>query len=53
MAFRAKQMMELSKGKPMKELNTEVVSKVLEYCVVHSKDAIDIHFLDGTTIKVK
>lgn len=52
-AFRAKQMIELTKGKPLKELDVEVVSKVLEYCVVHSKGAIDIHFMDGTTVKVR
>ncbi len=52
-AFRAKHMIELTKGKPMKEIDGEVVSKVFAYCVVHSKGAIDVHFLEGTSIKVR
>jgi len=53
LAFRSKQMMELTKGKTMKELDLRLVGKVLDHCVVHSKDAIDIHFLDGTIVKVR
>jgi len=53
LAFRSKQMMELTKGKTMKELDLRLVGKVLDHCVVHSKSAIDIHFLDGTCVKAR
>lgn len=51
-AFRAKQMMELTKGKPLKKINMHLVSKVLDRCIILSKDAIEIRFLDGITVKI-
>ncbi len=51
-AFRAKQMMELTKGKPLKKINLSLVGKVLDRCIILSKDAIEIRFLDGITVKI-
>lgn len=51
-AFRAKQMMELTKGKPLKKINMSLVGKVLDRCIILSKDAIEIRFLDGITVKI-
>lgn len=51
-AFRAKQMLELTKGKPIKEVDMILVGKVLDYCIVYSKVAIAFYFLDGTSVKI-
>lgn len=53
LAFRSRQMIELTKGRPIKELDMGLVSKVLGHCVVHFKGAIDIYFLDGTSVKIR
>ncbi len=50
-AFRAKQMIELTKGKTLRKIDLRVVAKVLDHCIVKNKDCIEIHFLDGTIIK--
>lgn len=50
--FRANQMMELTKNK-MNEIDLSIVGAVLESCRVHSKDSIDIHFLDGTVVEIR
>lgn len=50
-AFRSKQMMELTKMKIKWEVDLSLVAKVLEHCEVHGKGAIDVYFLDGTLVK--
>ena len=52
LAFRAKQMLELTKGKPMKKIDMALVGKVLERCVVLSSEVMEIYFLDGTCVKI-
>jgi DNA invertase Pin-like site-specific DNA recombinase len=53
LAYRAGQMMELTKGRPLKKIDMGLVSKVLDHCVIHSKDAIDFYFLDGNSVKIQ
>jgi len=38
----------LTKAKPLKVIDIELVSKVLEYCNVF-EDTLEFHFKDGTT----
>lgn len=52
LAFRAKQMVELTKGKPIKKIDMALVGKVLDHCVVLSKEAYEFYFLDGTCVKI-
>lgn len=52
LAFRAKQMLELTKGKPMKSIDMALVGKVLEQCVILSPEVMEIYFLDGTCVKI-
>ncbi|MBE5882305.1 MAG: hypothetical protein E7289_08385 [Lachnospiraceae bacterium] len=47
--LRARQFTELTKAKPLKSMDIELVSKVLEYCNVF-EDTLEFHFKDGTTI---
>lgn len=49
-AYRAKQMIQLTKGKPMKQIDLELVGKVLDHCVV-GKVAIEVRFLSGECLK--
>ena len=51
-AFRAKQMIDLTKGRQIKNLDTVLVGKVLDHCVIHDKKHMDFIFLDGTQIGV-
>lgn len=51
-AFRAKQMIDLTKGRQIKNLDTALVGKVLDHCVIHDKKHMDFIFLDGTQIGV-
>lgn len=51
-AFRARQMMELTKGKPIKKIDMALVGKVLDHCVILSKDAIEVYFLDGICTRI-
>ncbi len=50
-AYRARQMIDLTKGKPLRQINLSLVAKVLEYCVVLGKEEIEIHFLNGDCVK--
>lgn len=53
LAFRAKQMMELTAdAEPMMELNSSIVNKVLDHCVVNH-NSITFHFLDGSSATAK
>lgn len=52
LAFRAKQMIELTKGKPIKKIDMALVGKVLDHCVVLPKEAYEFYFLDGTCVKI-
>lgn len=51
-AFRARQMMELTKGKPIKKIDMALVGKVLDHCVILSKGAIEVYFLDGICTRI-
>ena len=44
LAFRAKQMIELTKGKPIKKIDMALVGKVLDH--------YEFYFLDGTCVKI-
>lgn len=52
LAFRAKQMLELTKGKSLKKIDMSLVSKTLDHCVVLSKEAYEFYFLDGTCVRI-
>lgn len=52
-AFRARQMMDLTANGPFSVFDPKIVNKTLERCVVQPDSAIDIHFLEGSTIRVK
>lgn len=51
-AYRARQMIELTKKKPLKQIDMALVGKVLDHCVILSKEAIEVHFLDGFCVKI-
>ncbi len=52
-AYRATQMIELTRGKPIKKIDFLLVAKVLDHCVVKSKVAIDFHFLNGDVVNIQ
>lgn len=51
-SYRSRQMMELTKGKPMKRISLALVGKVLDHCTVYRK-RIDFTLLDGTVISAE
>lgn len=50
--FRAKQFMELTKGKPLDEVDFQLVNKVLDHAEVLPIGRVRYVFLDGTNIEV-
>ena len=50
--FRAKQFMELTKGKPLDEVDFQLVNKALDHAEVLPIGRVRYVFLDGTTIEV-
>lgn len=52
LAFRSKQMMELTNSKPMKRISLPLVGKVLDHCILYD-DRICFILLDGTEITVE
>ena len=51
--FRAKQMLELTRMKPLKEIDLLLVGKVLDYVIVQHGGELEFHFLDGTQLAVE
>ena len=51
--FRAKQMLELTKMKLLKEIDLLLVGKVLDYVIVRHGGELEFHFLDGTQLAVE
>lgn len=51
-AFRARQMIELTAGKPIKRISLPLVGKVLDYCILYD-DRIEFILLDGTVVTEK
>jgi len=51
-SFRAKQFMELTKGKPLDDVDFTLVGKVLDHADILPTGLVRYTFLDGTTIEV-
>ena len=49
LAFRSKQMIDLTVGKPIKRISLSLVGKVLDHCVLYN-DRIEFTFLNGTFV---
>lgn len=52
LSYRSRQMIELTKGKPLKRISLALVGKVLDHCTVYKK-RIDFKLLDGTVISAE